>query len=181
MTFLTIAVFFLFSATSVSTIFIDTCNCSQPIFKGTIDLSEPDYCSQPEPVLPQEKVLYKLITRNKDPITWLGYACTQWISQKEISTNFLYSHDTIYTKQMQKVSAEECWRSAQYPQTCENNPMLKDGNTLRCLSEPEGEAAWMLTKQYKVRNCITQIITLSKECHECRVTSPFGIIANSSD
>ena len=39
----------------------------------------------------------------------------------------------------------------------------------------------MTTQSFTAKNCITQIITLKKECHNCKVTSPFGIIANSSN
>ncbi len=59
--------------------------------------------------------------------------------------------------------------------------MIKDGNTLKCLLEPEGEGCWMTTQSYKAKSCITQIIKLAKQCHDCPVTSPFGILANSSD
>ncbi|EFX61153.1 hypothetical protein DAPPUDRAFT_122491 [Daphnia pulex] len=164
-----------------STLTIDTCNCSQPIEKGIIDLEDPLYCSHPEPVSKPKKVQYKLWTKNKDPITWTGYACTQWLSQKEISTNFLLSHDTTFKKQVLKVSANDCWASAQYPEMCDTNPMTKDGNTLKYLLEPEGEGYWMTTQSYKAKSCITQIIKLAKQCHDCPVTSPFGILANSSD
>ena len=159
-------------------ILIDTCNCSLPTLKGTIDLSDPDYCSHPESVTPPKHLQYTIISRNKEPITWTGYACTQWLSQKQITTNFLPAHDTTFTKQVLKVSPGECWKSAQYPEMCENNPMTKDGNTLNSLQEPVGEGQWMTTQSFTAKNCVTQIITLQKECHNCRVTSPFGIIAN---
>ncbi|KAI9560543.1 hypothetical protein GHT06_011484 [Daphnia sinensis] len=159
---------------------INTCNCSQPIVKGTIDLEDPEYCSHPEPIEAPRKIYYKLLTKNREPITWEGYACTQWLSTKEISTNFLLSHDTVFKKQILKVSAGECWATAQYPHTCVTSPMVKDGKTYRYLQEPEGEGYWMTTQAYTTKNCVTQIIQLSKECHECPVMSPFGILANSS-
>ncbi|KAI9551210.1 hypothetical protein GHT06_003611 [Daphnia sinensis] len=159
---------------------INTCNCSQPIVKGTIDLEDPEYCSHPEPIEAPRKINYKLLTKNREPITWEGYACTQWLSTKEISTNFLLSHDTVFKKQILKVSAGECWATAQYPHTCVTSPMVKDGKTYKYLQEPEGEGYWMTTQAYTTKNCVTQIIQLSKECHECPVMSPFGILANSS-
>ncbi len=91
---------------STNAILIDTCNCSQPIEKGTIDLSDPHYCTHPEPIKLTKEVRYKLHTKNKDPITWPGYSCDQWISQKSISTNALFSHDTTFRKAAVKVGAE---------------------------------------------------------------------------
>jgi hypothetical protein len=171
-----VALFYILTKTNA--IFIDTCNCTLPNFKGTIDLSDPDYCSHPEPVPPTTNVHYTITSRNKDPITWTGYACTMRLSQRQIPTNFLLAHDTTFTKQVLKVSQGECWKTAQYPEMCENNPMTKDGNTLKSLQEPNGEGQWMTTQSFTAKNFVTQIITLKKECHNCRVTSPFGIIAN---
>ncbi len=91
------------------------------------------------------------------------------------------AHDTTFTKQVLKVSSGECWKSAQYREMCENNPVTKDGNTSKSLQEPNGEGQWMTTQSFTAKNCVTQIITLKKECHNCIVTSPFGIIANSSN
>jgi len=88
----------LLSATPSSALTIDTCNCSQKIEKGTINLEDPLYCSHPEPVSKPKNIKYKVWTKNKKTITWTGYACTQWLCQKEISTNFLLAHDTIFKK-----------------------------------------------------------------------------------
>ena len=174
-------IFFFYILIKTNAIIIDTCNCTLPTFKGTIDLSDPDYCSHPEPVTPPTEVHYTMTSRNKDPITWTGYACTQWLSQKQITTNFLLAPDTTFTKQVLKVSPGECWKSAQYPEMCENTPMTRNGNTLKSLQEPNGEGQWMTTQSFTAKNCVTQIITLQKECHNCRVTSPFDILSNSSN
>ena len=99
---------FFYILTTTNAILIDTCNCTLPSFKGTIDLTDPDYCSHPEPVTPQQNVQYTITSRNQDPITWTGYACTQWLSQKQITTNFLLAHDTTFTKQVLKVSPGQC-------------------------------------------------------------------------
>jgi hypothetical protein len=64
---------------------------------------------------------------------------------------------------------------------CDTNTMTKDGNTLKSLQEPNGEGQWMTTKTFTAKNCATQIITLRKECHNCRVISPFGNLTNSSN
>ena len=175
---ITAILFFLPSLTYA--ILIDTCNCSQPIEKGTIDLSDPHYCTHPEPVKLTKEVSYKLHTRSKDPITWSGFSCDQWISQKTITTNSLFSHDTTFKKAALKVGAEECWATVRYPQTCDGNPMQKDGRTFRHLREPEGDGYWMTEQVYKTKNCVSQEIQLAKECHDCPVTSPFGILTNDS-
>ncbi len=43
--------FFYSTRAPISAILIDTFNCTLPIFKGTIDLSDPYYCNHPAPVL----------------------------------------------------------------------------------------------------------------------------------
>jgi hypothetical protein len=84
--------------------------------------------------------------------------------KKPITTNFLLAQDTTFTKQVIKASPGECWKSAQYPEICKNNPMIKDGDTLKSLQEPNGKGQWMTTQSFTAKNCVTQIITLKKEC-----------------
>ncbi|KZS05231.1 Uncharacterized protein APZ42_031655 [Daphnia magna] len=55
---------------------INTCNCSQSIVKDTIDLEDPEYCSHPEPVEASWKINYRLLTKNREPITWERYCHT---------------------------------------------------------------------------------------------------------
>ena len=64
---------------------------------------------------------------------------------------------------------------------CENTTMTRNGNTLKSLQERNGEGQWMTTQSFTAKICVTQIITLQKECHNCRVTSPYGILSNSSN
>ena len=49
-------------------ILIDTSNLTLPTFKGTIDLSDPDYRSHPEPVTPPTEVQYTM-TNHMDRIS----------------------------------------------------------------------------------------------------------------
>jgi hypothetical protein len=62
----------LYILTKTNAILIDTCNCTLPTFKGTIDLSDPGYCSLSGPVTPPKQVQYTITSRNKDQITWTG-------------------------------------------------------------------------------------------------------------
>ena len=181
--FLHLFVCTLFFLSTTNTIEISICNCSTPTYQGTIDLRDPLYCSDlGMPVIKHWPVSYELITIRKDPISFKGYACSQWLSIKEISTNFLLSHDTIFKKEVLKVSSEECWKTINYPHMCDNAPMIKDNSPiLQHILNPEGEGVWMQTKIYRAKNCVTQEINLMKECHNCPVTSPYGIIATSSD
>jgi hypothetical protein len=57
---------FFYILTTTYAILIDTCNCTLPSFKGTIDLTDPDYCSHPDPVTPPQNVHYTITSRNKD-------------------------------------------------------------------------------------------------------------------
>ena len=45
-----------------------------------------------------------MFTKEKEPITWHGYACTQWVASKEISTNFLLSYDIVFKNKLFKTA-----------------------------------------------------------------------------
>ncbi len=82
--------------TSTQKILIYIRNCTLPNFKVTIDdLADPKNCSHTEAVLTPAPEYHSITSRNKDPITLSGNACTQWLSQKPIATNFFLVHDTI--------------------------------------------------------------------------------------
>ncbi len=49
------------------------------------------------------------------------------------------------------------------------------------LASPEGDGAWMQTKEYSVVNCMLQKIINIKDCLYCPITSPFGLLTNNSE
>ena len=48
-------------------------------------------------------------------------------------------------------------------------------------ASPKGEGSWMRTVTYAIKNCVVQKISLKKDCLNCPITSPFGILTNKSD
>jgi hypothetical protein len=48
-------------------------------------------------------------------------------------------------------------------------------------ASPVGEGAWMQTKEYGIINFLLQRITLRKDCLNCPISSPYGILTNNSD
>ena len=159
---------------------IKTCNCERPVIKGLLDLTKPPYCAQQSPVEKVNKVLYAVYSKERS-YTWTGYACNQWYHRKEITKFFWGSHDTIYEKTIRQVSPEECWRSVKYPGQCGNNPVHSDGTTFKYIEEPVGDGQWLTTQYYTTLNCISQKITLAKDCHSCAIRSPIGTLTNSTN
>ena len=151
------------------------CNCTKPIVKGIIDLKKPPYCKLPPSTLAREQVKYSVITKTKI-WRWTGYACAQWIAQKEVSTDFLFAHDTIFKKSVVKVTPEACWKTIEVQHQCGTNTMTKDGTTYKFLHEPTGSGTWMTTQKFSVLNCFTQEIQLYRETKFGPIFSPFGEI-----
>ena len=161
-------------------IILDLCDCSNTENSGPIDFAPPPYCLDSRIVERPKEIEYKLYTKTKEPLTFTGYSCSQWLSLKEISTNLLFAHDTIFKKTVKQVSRDECWKTAIQPLTCDNQKMTKEGKTFKYVQEPEGEGQWMTTQRYMTRNCITQE-PLWKNCPECPVQSAFGTLTNNTD
>ena len=166
---------------SIDCIRLDFCDCTNPINGGPVDFSLPPYCTDFGDVERPKEVSYKLYTKIKEPITFTDHSCSQWMAQKEISTNLLFAHDTVYRKTVLQVGKDECWTNSEYPFKCDTETMVKDGKVLKFIKEPEGEGSWMTTQRYTTKNCISQEIKLWKACPDCPVQSAFGILANSSD
>lgn len=156
------------------------CNCDHPIAKGIIDLSNPKYCDQHSPVTNVRTTHYVVLV-TEERHSWTGYACNQWLHQKEISKFFFGSHDTIFSKTIRKVSPDECWRTVRYPFQCGTNPIFSDGNTFKFIQEPNGDGVWLTTQYYTSLNCFSQKITLTKDCENCPIKTPIGTLNNSTN
>ena len=67
------------------------CDCSNPIVKGIIDLSVPEYCDHAEPhrhKQPQKFEGYTIVTKKKDTFFFQGNVCEMWIKEKKITGSF---------------------------------------------------------------------------------------------
>jgi hypothetical protein len=80
-----------------------------------------------------------------------------------------------------KVAVREC-REIIETHGCSGNKMEQIGQDLYAYkAEPIGKGTWMQHKEYIIRNCVEQQITLKKKnCLACPITSPYGILTNSS-
>jgi hypothetical protein len=78
------------------------------------------------------------------------------------------------------VAEKECWEMAQYNR-CVNNIMEGSADSFSFTASPEGDGVWMQTKEYSVINCMRLKIIIRKDCLYCPITSPFGLLTNSSE
>lgn len=163
------------SSSNAQTLPIRICNCTHPETKGIVNTAKPAYCQQGSTATNITEVHY-VIHAEERGMHWKGYACSQWLAQKEVSIFFWGSHDTILRKSILKVTPEECWKTITYQQMCGNSLMQPDGKTYKFIHEPTGEGKWMTTQKYTIKNCFTQEIPLSKECESCNISSPFGFL-----
>ena len=124
---------------------LKVCNCTKPIIRGIIDLNKPAFCAQHPGNITKEEVKYGIHIKQKN-WSWKGYACAQWIAQKEISVNFLLAHDTIFRKSVVAVTPEACWKTANLQHQCGTNKMEKDGTTYK----NTGEGKWSTTQRYTI-------------------------------
>ena len=94
---------------------------------------------------------------------------------KTIDGFFFGGFDTVFSSEIQHLSENDCWRM-QKTKLCGENNMVEDGGHLSYTSFPNGEGVWMQKKTYKSENCMIQKIMIKKDCIDCPITSPFGIL-----
>lgn len=163
---------------SSQALLIKTCNCSNPILRGTLDVSDPPYCSKNQRVTHPINATYGVITKPKLANVWEGYSCTSWIKEKQISTFLLLSTDTVFKEAPRAVSEAECWGMVRQPNKCGPNQMIRDGTSWYFKRQPEGLGKWLTTQHYSVMNCFSQTIKLSQACPTCPIITPFGALKN---
>jgi hypothetical protein len=156
------------------------CNCSQAEIVGLMDIQQPSYCD--ERLMQQKPVptKYAFFITEEPHSTWKGNLCMTWLKEKNITGFFFGGFDTTTALNIQKVSVREC-REIIETHDCSGNKMEQIGPDLYAYkAEPIGEGTWMQQKEYIIRNCVEQQITLKKDCLACPITSPYGILTNSS-
>ena len=160
---------------------ITVCNCEQAEVVGLMDIQQPAYCDkqliQKAPVIDK----YEFFITEKPHAIWKGHLCMAWIKERTIDGYFFGSYDTIDTIRVQPVSAEECTKM-KLMHDCAGNVMEETKNKLFSFkASPTGEGYWMRTVKYSVKNCLVQEITLKKDCLDCPITSPYGVLTNKSE
>ena len=108
-------IIFFYTLTTTTEILIDGCNCTLPSLKRTIDLSDPDYYSHPEPVSPPFPLHYSISSRNWRPNHMDKIRLYSMVIAETNNYQFPSGprHYTL-TKQVLKVIPGDCWKSAYY-------------------------------------------------------------------
>jgi hypothetical protein len=76
----------------------DTCDCSNPVTIGLLDLSETSLCSSAAKNPSKINVKYQVFRYNAADNSGPGYVCMKWKSTKKIVGYFFHSFDTTYDK-----------------------------------------------------------------------------------
>ena len=113
--------------------------------------------------------------------TWKGYLCMIWVKERVITGYFFGSYDTVDSMSVQTISPVECQRMVETKE-CAGNKMVEiSPKTFSYKASPNSEGTWMQRITFIVRNCVLEEITLKKDCRNCPITYPFGILTNNSD
>jgi len=165
--------------TSVASINITICDCNKPKTIGLLDAELPSYCQESIAETPVIKK-YTFFIKEEPHAQWDGFVCRTWIKTKKIEGFFFGGYDTTFTTSSRPMAEKECWEMVQYHR-CFENGMEGAQDSFAFTASPVGEGAWMQTKEYGIINCLLQRITLRKDCLNCPISSPYGILTNNSD
>lgn len=104
-----------------------------------------------------------------------------WVKERKIAGYGFGSYDNEITMRMLTMSPEEC-RELMFTHDFEGNAMKKTRlNTFTYTASPTGEGSWMHTVTYSVENCVVQDVILRKDCRECPITAPTGVLTKHLD
>jgi hypothetical protein len=160
---------------------ITVCNCEHAEVIGLMDIQQPAYCNaklkNQKPVIDK----YEFYITEQPHTTWKGHLCMTWIKERRVIGYFFGGYNTIDSMSVQTISTAEC-RNLIETHDCDGNRMEETSpNLFSYKASPKTEGSWMQTNVDAIRNCVVQEITLKKDCIECPITSPFGVLTNSSN
>lgn len=170
--------FILTFITTASFLTITACNCSRPIVKGDIDLSEAKYCTKKPNIIPSKPITYKFLKRKSAYLEFIGYECTSWENAKEIVTTLADVPDTKFYTNLKPVVPLACLQMVMPPHICNGNIMEEEGNTFKYILKPTGDYVHWGTAKYALY-CLAQKVLLKQECPTCPVLAPIGALNTS--
>ena len=181
MEFLKLGLLFLGSIQMVAALNITICDCQQTEVVGLMDIKQPSYCNseikKKQPIVDR----YNFYITEQPHTKWKGHLCMAWVKERKITGYFFGSYDTIDTMRILTLSAEEC-RKMMFTHECDGNAMKETkANTFAYTASPHGEGSWMRTVTYSVKNCVVQEVTLKRDCLNCPITAPSGILTNNTE
>lgn len=163
------------------TLNITTCDCTQAEVMGLMDIQQPAYCDKKLKNLQPVVDKYEFYINEEPHATWKGHLCMAWLKERKVTGYFFGSYDTIDSMSIQTISEIECKKLVEV-HDCDGNVMEETSpNLFSYKASPTGEGSWMSTVVYTIKNCIVQQISLKRDCLNCPITSPFGILTNNSD
>ena len=176
-----LAIFLLGSFQVAWTLNMTVCDCGQAEVIGLMDIQQPAYCDKKLNNLQPIVDKYEFYIKEEPHTTWKGHLCMSWIKERKITGFFFGSYDTIDSMSIQTISETECKEMVE-THDCAGNVMEETSpNLFSYKASPMGEGSWMRTVTYSIKNCVVQLISLKKDCLNCPISSPFGILTNNSD
>ena len=160
---------------------ITACNCEHAEVIGLMDIQQPAYCD--DKIKNQKPVIdkYEFFITEEPHTTWKGHLCMIWLKERKVTGFFFGSYDTVDSMSIKTVSTAEC-KNLIDTHDCDGNRMEETSPRLFSYkASPKTVGSWMQTLTDVIQNCVVQEITLKKDCLDCPITSPFGILTNSSN
>lgn len=164
----------------INPIKISICDCTKPVTRGLLDLTDPEYCFKPHHAKEDgykamsKPISYKVVTTMDTLLKLEGLVCSQWVETKRITGSFwIGSYDTEHFHTTKAVDPKECW-DMKLQLNCAGNRNVVNGKTYSYIQKPNGPGKWMAIKEYSVVNCLAQDIELRQENKEGPILSPFG-------
>ncbi|EFX61473.1 hypothetical protein DAPPUDRAFT_121776 [Daphnia pulex] len=159
---------------------ISICDCTKPVTRGLLDLTDPEYCfklhnAKEDGYKSMSKpVNYKVVTTMDTVLKLQELVCSQWIETKRITGSFwIGSYDTEHFHTTKAVDPKECW-DMKLQLNCAGNRNVVNGKTYSYIQKPNGQGKWMSISEYSVVNCLAQDIELRQENKDGPILSPFG-------
>jgi hypothetical protein len=137
------------------------CDCSQPQYIGTVNVSRFSSCHMPPTDIYYRDIIYSLYEQKHSLQKFSGFACRQWKNIVRINSFWTGSSDTVFSELEVNLSAEACWSMVQ-SSMCASNRMLKEGISWHFEGKHVPESRYSQTVQKEVLNCIFEEVTFEQ-------------------
>jgi len=160
-------IIFLFFYKTILAQNFDTCDCSNPVPVGFLNMDEPEDCNIKSSNVAKTNVKYFLFQNVVPDFSSIGFVCMRWKIEKKIVGYFFRSYDTTFTKTEVPVTRSECWDLSQThlcpnPITGTSPMMTQSGNVWSYNKQPEGDSAYLQEVIYTEFNCVVQQIEVKQ-------------------
>ena len=153
----------------------DMCDCSRSTQSDLLQFGdESTDCETRDKKVNHVPVLYGIYTDKPSPQFVDGWACSTWIRQKIITTNFIMQESFAVNSIATDTSEETCRQLVETGQ-CGKFPMTKVGKDKYAFaSDPIELGSWNSVVTVTLINCEILKVNMSHACSDCPLFTPVG-------